>query len=368
MATVDRYALADGSTKWRVRYRKPDGGTSMKRGFNTKREALAWEASNTVSIASGSYVAPSAGRATFAQVASDRLAGKVNLKDKTRAGYRHSLDSRVLPQWGKRAMSAITHAEVQRWVASMSTSGLAPNSVRIHFNVAHAVLKYAVKIKAISTNPAEDVNLPRGTKAKRGYLTHAQVDALSHAAGDIAGVGGDIVLLLAYTGLRWGELCALRVSSIDFDRRRLDVSRSVARVDGRVVYSTPKTGETRSVPFPAFLTQVLQQHSGDKSTPDDLLLCSSSGTPLSGHNFRSRVFRPAVEACQRDDPSFPGITVHDLRHTAASLAISAGANVKAIQRMLGHASAAMTLDVYADLFDDDLDSVADAMERARNVR
>ena len=61
------------------------------------------------------------------------------------------------------------------------------------------------------------------------------------------------------------------------------------------------------------------------------------------------------------DPTFPRVTVHDLRHTAASLAVSAGANVKAVQRMLGHASAAMTLDVYADLFDDDLDAVATAL-------
>ena len=58
------------------------------------------------------------------------------------------------------------------------------------------------------------------------------------------------------------------------------------------------------------------------------------------------------------------MTVHDLRHTAASLAVSAGANVKAVQRMLGHASAAMTLDVYADLFDDDLDAVAQALDTA----
>ncbi len=64
---------------------------------------------------------------------------------------------------------------------------------------------------------------------------------------------------------------------------------------------------------------------------------------------------------------FPRVTTHDLRHTAASLAISAGANVKAVQRMLGHASAAMTLDTYADLFDDDLDNVADALARAADA-
>jgi integrase len=73
----------------------------------------------------------------------------------------------------------------------------------------------------------------------------------------------------------------------------------------------------------------------------------------------------AVECCQLRDESFPRVTIHDLRHTAASLAIAAGANVKVVQRMLGHASAAMTLDSYADLFDDDLDAVALALDRAR---
>ena len=71
-----------------------------------------------------------------------------------------------------------------------------------------------------------------------------------------------------------------------------------------------------------------------------------------------------VQACQKDDESFPTITPHDLRHTAAPLAVSAGANVKALQRMLGHAKASMTLDVYADLFDDDLDSVAESLDAA----
>ena len=81
-------------------------------------------------------------------------------------------------------------------------------------------------------------------------------------------------------------------------------------------------------------------------------------------NYRSRVFGLAIRKCQKNDGTFPSITPHDLRHTAASLAISAGANVKAVQRMLGHAKASMTLDVYADLFDEDLDDVADRLDAA----
>ena len=72
----------------------------------------------------------------------------------------------------------------------------------------------------------------------------------------------------------------------------------------------------------------------------------------------------AVARCMKADETFPRVTAHDLRHTAASLAVSAGANVKAVQKMLGHKSAAMTLDVYADLFDDDLDAVAERLEES----
>jgi integrase len=95
-----------------------------------------------------------------------------------------------------------------------------------------------------------------------------------------------------------------------------------------------------------------------------LVFTTERGDVLRNSNYRKRYFAPAVAKCQNADENFPTITPHDLRHTAASLAVSAGANVKALQRMLGHAKASMTLDVYADLFDDDLDDVADSLDTA----
>jgi integrase len=97
---------------------------------------------------------------------------------------------------------------------------------------------------------------------------------------------------------------------------------------------------------------------------DDLVFTNLRGGVLRGSNFRPRFFDQAVEKCQKADETFPTITPHDLRHTAASLAVSSGAKVKAVQRMLGHAKASMTLDVYADLFDDDLDVVASRLDDA----
>jgi integrase len=117
------------------------------------------------------------------------------------------------------------------------------------------------------------------------------------------------------------------------------------------------------VPFPAALADELAALMVGKSRAD-LVLTDMRGGVLRNSNWRARVFQAAVETCQKSDESFPSITPHDLRHTAASLAISVGANVKAVQRMLGHAKASMTLDVYADLFDEDLDAVAVNLDAA----
>ena len=192
----------------------------------------------------------------------------------------------------------------------------------------------------------------------RGYLSHGQVAALAAAVDRQA----EVVRFLAYTGLRWGEMAALRVQDFDMLRRRVNVSRSVTE-SGGLVWSTPKTWERRSVPFPAALAGELAALMIGKRR-DDLVFTDMRGGVLRNSNWRARVFDAAVGKCQRADDAFPSITPDDLRHTAASLAISAGANVKAVQRMLGHAKASVTLDVYADLFDEDLDDVAANLDAA----
>ena len=110
---------------------------------------------------------------------------------------------------------------------------------------------------------------------------------------------------------------------------------------------------------------VLMRHC-EALTPEAFVF-SDGGAPIPYPHATSGWFVGAVGRARTIDPTIPAITPHDLRHTTASLAVSSGAHVKAVQRMLGHASAAMTLDVYADLFDDDLDAVANAMSAAREA-
>lgn len=157
--------------------------------------------------------------------------------------------------------------------------------------------------------------------------------------------------------------------------------RGVAEVRGELVWSTAKNHERRSVPYPAFLADelvALVRHKGR----DDQVFTRGGSVVLRVSTWRPRVFKPAVDRAiaQANElrsaqmlqgldeltAEFPIVTPHDLRHTAASLAISAGANVKAVQTMLGHKSAALTLDTYADLFPDDLEAVAAALDRARD--
>lgn len=141
---------------------------------------------------------------------------------------------------------------------------------------------------------------------------------------------------------------------------------SCCRSERELVWSTPKSYERRSVPFPRFLADDLAALMVGKQR-DDLVFTARKGGVLRLSHFRPQVFGPAVERLVASGSEFPRVTPHDLRHMAASLAISGGANPKAVQTMLGHQSAALTLDTYTDLFPDDLELVSAALDQARQA-
>lgn len=260
-------------------------------------------------------------------------------------------------------VSAGTAHTVRRYHARTADQGKRPKSATVVirvYGVLAAVLDVAVKDRRITRNPARGIDLPRKGKKRHVYLSHEEVDALAQAAGpDHA----PVVYVAAYTGLRWGELSALRVRDLDLARRRLSVNENAVRVGSELHVGSPKTHELRSVGFPNFLVDSLMTLAEGKE-PRALLFGEGD----------THIQRPRTSGASRSwfmralaDAGLPRMTVHDLRHTAASLAIASGANVKAVQQMLGHASAAMTLDVYADLFDDDVDAVSAALDRARTT-
>ena len=237
------------------------------------------------------------------------------------------------------------------------------------------MLKYAIRAKRLAVNPADDVELPALSRvgAVTGrFLTHRQVHELALAAGRFR----TLVLVLAYCGLRFGEAAALRRRDVNVQQARIWVRASATRVAGQcIVESDTKNHTDRQVPVPAAVLRLLE-----RELPADagaLAFPGRNGRHLPNNEFR-RVFDRAVQTvraateAQREKesdetaeeavtPVFPVITPHDLRDTCASLAISAGANIKVVQTMLGHKTATMTLDLYGHLYPGDLDRVADAL-------
>jgi integrase len=346
--------------RWRARY-IDDHGKEHSKAFGRKADAQTWlDNEITPALANGTYVAPQAGRVTVAVVYASWSASQGHISAKTAATRRSTWGSRVEPHWGDVALVDVKTSAVRAWVAKMAAEEVGAATIENAFGLLRQVLGAAVEDARIPRNPCESVRLPKRKHADRGYLTHGQVAALAAAVERHPAV----VRFLAYTGLRWGEMAALRVADFDMLRRRVNVSRSVTE-SGGLVWSTPKSWERRSVPFPAVLADEMAALMVGKAR-DELVFMFTDlrGGVLRNSNWRARVFEPAVAKCQKADDTFPSITPHDLRHTAASLAVSAGANVKAVQRMLGHAKASMTLDVYADLFDEDLDGVAERLDAA----
>lgn len=338
---------------WRARYRDPSG-RERARHFKRKIDSERWLVSVEGAKHRGEWIDPAMSRITVGDWSTRWLQGQSQLKPQTRERYRNIVRVQILPEWERIRLSAISHADVVAWVAKLVADGYAASTVRQVHRVFSLMLDLAARDGRLPRNPATGVRLPRAAKGEPVFLSHAQVEALA-----LACPGYELfVRVLAYTDLRWGEATAVRVRRLDLMKRRIEVVHTAVEINGEMTYGTPKTHQCRSVPVPRSLVDALAERIAGKG-PDDLVFTSPRGDVMRNHNFRSRVFVPAAKQI-----GMPGLTPHDLRHTAASLAVQAGANVKAVQRMLGHASAAMTLDVYAGLFGDDLDAVADRLDAA----
>lgn len=351
---TDRYGRG---RRWVVRYRDPSG-RHRGRSFARKAEAEAWLADLTVRMNTGEWADPTKGRTPFGVFAEEWLdRRRAVLSPKTLAGYDSLLRSQVLPAWGDTPVRAITTSAVEDWVASLSAAGLSGSRVRQAHGVLSMVLRRAVSASALRSNPAAGVPLPSASSARRRYLTHAQVASLADA---LPPADRTLTYLLAYCGLRWGEAIALRWTDLlpaDGRRpQRLRVERAFTEVNGHLLLKGTKTDRVREVPLPNFLAVLLEPGEG-------LMFPGRAGRPLRVQTFRRRGFDAAATAA-----GVPGLTPHELRHTSASLAVSAGANVLAVARMLGHSRPSETLNRYADLFLDDIDAVAVALDAMRNAR
>lgn len=351
---VVRSPLYGKVTRWRVRW--VIGGSEKTKVFDRKPDAQKHLNKVLLDIASGHEPA----KGSFGEAAELWFKTKSHRKPKTIAGYRSLLDTIVLPKWEDIELGDINYENYTSWLSSLSTeksartSGLSASRITQSHQLVGAVLAYAVKTGRLNRNVALEVkrseDLPKPVERERKYLSHTELLTLASSVK-----GYEILtLVLGYCGLRFGEAVALRRKHVA--DRELVVRASATYVTKMgIVETSTKTNKARHVPVPEPVWDALKTALPDQ--PEALLFPGKVGY-LSIDEYRTAFDRGCKTV------GITGLVPHGLRHTAASLAISAGANVKVVQRLLGHASAAMTLDRYGHLFDDDLAVVAESLSGA----
>jgi len=344
------------ASSYKARYRAPDGRERSKT-FPRKGDAERWLAEIEVEKSRGMWIDPALSRQRFGDYATSWLAGQVHLAPTTRLKVRGHLRNHLIPEFGTMRLSAIQPRDVRSWIAEASRQGVAPNTIRAIASTLGRIVKTAVRDGLIGRSPCDGVEMPRaGVAPEMRFLTAAEVVRLAEAIDRRYRAA---IYLAAYSGLRWGELAALRPERLDLDRGFVEVRESLADVSGQLLTQPPKSGRARSVSMPGFVCDVLKAHAAEFADARHVFT-SPSGGPLRRSNWYRRQFKPAVSAAGLD----PRFRFHDLRHTCAALAIAQGAHPKAVQERLGHSTVRLTLDCYGHLLPGLDERLCDDLEEA----
>ncbi len=360
---------------WEARWYTVDREGKRKqhsKTFTTKREADLYLKSVEGDVVHGEFIDPEKGKTPFAVVAElwYRTVAP-NLKEKTKAGYRSILDYHLLPEFGARPVAGITAGDVRRFIAGIEAK---PGTQRNILRVLSPVIDQAVLDGMVRTNPVKTlratVKLPRPqANGDLPFLDAVQVAELAEEVGEEHRA---LIFTAAYTGLRAGELAALRVRHLDFLHSRLRVEESVSDVNGHLSIVKPKNGKTRTVSLPSEIVRLLEGQTTGKGRDDFVF---GGTTPLRHGNFYGRHFRPAVRRLTSESTNADGRTeaprwpanlsdlrFHDLRHTAASLLIANGEHPKAVADRLGHSDIGITMNRYGHLYEGHAKEIAERLD------
>ena len=296
-------------------------------------------------------------------------AAKPRLRERTWEDYREYLKRYVRPGLGHRKLSDIKPMDVQNLYGEMLGRGLSARTVRYCHAILSSALKQSVKWQMLLTNPCAAVDLPRQQRQEMQALTPEEAGKfLAAAQSDKWSV---IFELAITTGLRPEEYLGLQWQDLDFATGHLIVRRALVwkRKGGGWSLQEPKTSNSRrTIPLPASVVLSLRAHkrkqaeerlkAGPDYQNDDFIFAGELGNPLLMSNFFRRHFQPVLERS--------GITkkirLYDLRHTCATLLLSAGENPKVVSERLGHASIVLTLDVYSHVLPSMQQAATDKLE------
>ncbi|GGC14021.1 tyrosine-type recombinase/integrase [Cellulomonas sp. APG4] len=350
-------------------YRDTHGRLRSAGTFDSRREAERAAMRAEERITDGTWVDRRAGRVTFRAYAEDVWLPSRHLEVSTLAAYRSYLRRHFIPFFGEMRLAQITASNVQTWVRSALDQGLSPRSIAKYHVMLHSVFARAVRDRLIAFNPCESTELPKVVTKKARTLTPEEYSAV---LAEIPPRFKPMVMTAIETGLRWGELVALRPRHVDFLRRTITVEETIVEVSRKdsptgerlIVKPYPKDDEPRTLRVSQGLLDVLAGRIAELGlTRDDLLFPSretAGGQPLSRATFNTRHWRPAVE---RSEVDFT-VRMHDLRHAHASWLLAGGADLKTVMERMGH-SQIMTTQRYLHTLPEAQDEALAAFERIR---
>ncbi len=352
------------SGQWQARYTTDDGRVhTAPKTFATKTDADRYLTAVRADLDRGTWLDPKAGRITVRQWTEAWLPRYVArrgkpLRPKTVALYEGLLRSTILPTFGATPLAQVKRSAVEAWLGELGARGLSPSRIRQAVLLLSSAMEAAVNDDLILRSPCRGLELPELPEPAPRILTPAEVARLRAAIREPYGV---LVDVLAYGGLRIGEVLALRRRSVDMLGRRLVVSQSLSEVAGRLTWEAPKSGTARSVTLPRFLVDDLAAYldAHVPADPDALLFTGRTGKPQRYNAWRTWTWDPAVGAA-----GLVGVTPHALRATCASWVAEQHGVLEAARR-LGHSSASVTSRHYARALDGGDVAVAEALDGRR---
>jgi len=291
---------------------------------------------------------------------------KDTVRQSTHERYGYAIGPHIKPAIGRIKLKDLTAAQVRWFYRDRLDYGLAPATVQKLHAVLHKALEAAVSDGLIPRNVAADLKLPRIIREEIDPLNQDEARRfLETASGERLEA---LYILALNSGMRQGELLALKWEDVDLERGVLRVRRTLTRTDKTYTLGEPKTKKSRrTIRLTAGAAAALEVHlsrqlaemerMGSLYQPGGLAFATTTGTIINPSNLRTRSFKPLLEHA-----GLRSIRFHDLRHTCATLLLSSNVNPKIVSEMLGHASIAITLDTYSHVLPTMQESAIRALE------
>lgn len=287
----------------------------------------------------------------------------------TTHGYTMIIRNHLIPGLGNIRLTELTAGQVQQYLNRKQAAGLCANTVRKHHGVLHNALEQARRQELISRNVLDMVSRPAATQPVHHYYDAETMQRLFQA---LKGSTIELAVKLAgYLGLRRSEICGLKWSHVDRERKIITVAEARTAVNGKPVDKEPKNSSSvRRLGYRGLsdLEEILEElwqkrererlEMGSRYQDQDFVLCHSGGRPYQPDYLSNRLQRMLA------GKGLPYVTLHGLRHSFASIAHSRNVPLFGISRALGHSSTATTTQIYMHLFDETHLSVVQEVGKA----